>query len=61
MDEWFGEEGEGERRTFDHSVFLIEGSNHSYHLALHCLGVFRTKREEIRALDIYVGCQVEKA
>lgn len=37
-------------RTFDHSVFLIEGSNHSYHRALHCLGVLRTSREDIRAL-----------
>jgi len=36
--------------TFDHSVFLIEGSNHSYHRALHCFGVLRTKSEEIRAL-----------
>lgn len=35
--------------AFDHSTFLIEGSNHSYHLALHCLGVFRTKSDEIRA------------
>ena len=36
--------------TLDHSVFLIDGSNHSYHRALHCLGVFRTSNDEIRAL-----------
>lgn len=36
--------------TLDHSVFLIEGSNHSYQRALHCFGVLRTRREEIRAL-----------
>ena len=28
-----------------HSVFFIEGSSHSYHLALHCLADFRFKRE----------------
>lgn len=39
-------------QTFDHSVFLIEGSNHSYHRALHCFGVLRTKSEEIRALEL---------
>lgn len=27
----------------------MEGSSHSYHLALHCLGVLRTRRDEIRA------------
>ena len=31
----------------DHSVFLIEGSNHSYQRALHSFEVFRTKRELI--------------
>src|SRR6266404_1977784 len=41
---------ERDRRTFDHSVFLIEGSNHSYQRALHCFGVFRTRSEDIRAL-----------
>ena len=35
----------------DHSVFLMDGSNHSYQRALHCLGVFRTRREDIRALE----------
>src|SRR5258705_12597932 len=36
--------------TFDHSVFLMEGSSHSYQRALHCFGVFLTSREDIRAL-----------
>ena len=36
--------------TFDHSVFLMEGSSHSYQRALHCLGVLRTSRDDIRAL-----------
>lgn len=35
--------------TFDHSTFLMEGSSHSYHLALHCLGVFLTSNDDIRA------------
>lgn len=38
-------------RTLDHSVFLIEGSSHSYQRALHCFGVLRTSKDEIRALD----------
>ena len=38
------------RPTLDHSVFFIDGSNHSYQRALHCFGVFRTSKEEIRAL-----------
>ena len=28
-----------------HSVFFIEGSNHSYHLALHCLADFLLSKE----------------
>jgi hypothetical protein len=35
--------------TLDHSTFLMDGSNHSYHLALHCFGVFLTRSDEIRA------------
>merc|ERR1719379_1826163 len=31
-----------------HSVFLTLGSNHSYHLALHCFGLFLAKREATR-------------
>jgi hypothetical protein len=27
----------------------MEGSSHSYHLALHCLGVFLTSKDDIRA------------
>ena len=38
------------RLTLDHSVFFIEGSSHSYQRALHCFGVLRTRREDIRAL-----------
>jgi hypothetical protein len=38
------------QRTFDHSVFLMEGSSHSYQRALHCFGVFRTRSEDMRAL-----------
>ena len=34
--------------TFDHSVFLMDGS---YHRALHCFGVFRTNNDDIRALE----------
>jgi hypothetical protein len=40
----------GIRRTFDHSVFFMDGSNHSYQRALHCFGVFRTSNDDIRAL-----------
>ena len=32
-----------------HSVFLILGSSHSYHLALHCFALFRVKSDEMRA------------
>ena len=32
-----------------HSVFLMLGSSHSYHRALHCLADFRTSRDEMRA------------
>ena len=32
-----------------HSVFLIEGSSHSYHRALHCFADLRTSSEEMRA------------
>jgi hypothetical protein len=39
-----------EGQTFDHSVFLMDGSSHSYQRALHCFGVLRTRSEEIRAL-----------
>ena len=48
-----GKNGSRPRRilTFDHSVFLMEGSNHSYHRALHCFGVFRTNNDDIRALS----------
>ena len=38
------------RHTLDHSVFLMQGSSHSYQRALHCFGVFLTRRDEIRAL-----------
>jgi len=31
-----------------HSVFLMAGSSHSYHRALHCLADLRTSREEMR-------------
>jgi hypothetical protein len=27
----------------------MEGSSHSYHLALHCFGVFLTSKDDIRA------------
>ena len=30
------------------STFLILGSNHSYHLALHCFALLRTSNDEIR-------------
>ena len=33
----------------DHSIFLIDGSSHSYQRALHCFGVFLTSRDEMRA------------
>jgi hypothetical protein len=36
-------------RTFDHSVFFIDGSSHSYRLALHCFGVLRTSNNDIAA------------
>ena len=36
-------------RTLDHSVFFMDGSSHSYHRALHCLGVLRARREDMRA------------
>jgi hypothetical protein len=42
--------------TFDHSVFLIEGSSHSYQRALHCFGVFLTRRDDIRALRDMSTC-----
>mmetsp|Transcript_8259 Transcript_8259/g.30467 ORF Transcript_8259/g.30467 Transcript_8259/m.30467 type:complete len:215 (+) Transcript_8259:1905-2549(+) len=32
-----------------HSVFLMLGSSHSYHLALHCLADLRTSSDEMRA------------
>ena len=32
-----------------HSVFLIDGSSHSYQRALHCLADLRTSNEEHRA------------
>ena len=32
-----------------HSVFFIEGSNHSYHLALHCLALFLFNNDATRA------------
>lgn len=35
--------------VLDHSTFLMDGSSHSYHRALHCFGVFLTSRDEIRA------------
>ena len=31
----------------DHSVFLMDGSSHSYHLALHSLALFLTSSEDI--------------
>lgn len=44
-------EGESVKsHTFDHSVFLMEGSSHSYQRALHCFGVLRTRSDDIRAL-----------
>ena len=33
----------------DHSVFLMDGSSHSFHRALHCLLVFLDSRELTRA------------
>ena len=32
-----------------HSVFLMLGSSHSYHRALHCFADLRTRSEEMRA------------
>lgn len=34
--------------SLDHSVFLMLGSSHSYHRALHCLADFRCSKEAIR-------------
>ena len=47
-------------QTLDHSVFLMEGSSHSYQQALHCFGVFLTRRDEIRALLNYVSSEEEE-
>merc|ERR1719319_1889137 len=33
--------------SFAHSVFLIEGSSHSNHRALHCLALFLWSKEAI--------------
>ena len=44
-----GRQTRGGRLTLDHSIFLMDGSSHSYHLALHCFGVFRTNKLDIRA------------
>jgi hypothetical protein len=46
----------GEMQTLDHPVFLMEGS---YQRALHCFGVFLTRRDEIRALINYVLSEEE--
>ena len=46
--------------TFDHSVFFIDGSSHSYHRALHCFGVLRTSKDDILALEEGQLCLSER-
>jgi len=33
----------------------MDGSSHSYHLALHCFGVFLTSKDDIRAHCYYIS------
>ena len=43
------EKEEEKEETEEEVTFLIEGSSHSYHLALHCLALFLFMSDAMRA------------